>query len=356
MAVQAVNVSDLFTFTLSQYRRDKFTDLMSGYQDTIAFKRIYTKKKMQNEDGDGTSITFNLVTDTNGSFRFVPLGFTAVLNANPAALQGSIPWRRWTYNWWADGAESAMNKGPAQIVDHIKVRMFQGVGSMIVGMERALWRVPAATDDLSVFGIPYYIVKSATAATEANADGFNGLVPSGYTTVAGINPSTYPRWANYSDAYTAVSKDDLIRKMRRMAEKTNYKPLVDNMPIDAGGTDRGMYMNYNTYGALVEAAESQNDDLGADIASMDGGRVLFRRASLDWTPGLGDDTTNPVYSCQWANMWAARMNGWWEKTIKVDINPQQPTVATTHVVTNTNLICNNRRLQGVISNGTTMPT
>lgn len=354
MAIQAANIADLQTFTLSRYRKNRFTDLMSGYQKTIAFKRIYRKKKVADDDEGGTSVTFNLVTDTNGSFRFVGLGFTAVLGPPGSVLQGTVPWRGWTYNWWADGAEPMMNRGPARIMDIMKTRYFQAVGDMIKGVERALWRVPAVTDDTTIFGLPYYIVKSATAASFANADGFNGLVPSGYTTVASISPTTYPRWANYSDAYTVVSKDDLVRKMRRMCEKTDFMPLVDDEPIYDTGMDEGLYTNYPVYGAFVEVAESQNDDLGPDIASMER-KVMFNRAKLDWLPALEDDTTNPIYRVQWSNMFAARMGGFWEKEIPVPLNPQQPTVASTHIVTRTQLVCDDRRRQGVISTGTTMP-
>ncbi len=329
---------------------------MSPYQKTVAFKRIFTKKKAKDDDGSGTSITFNLLTDTNGSFRFVGLGFTATLAPPGTVLQGSIPWRGWTYNWWVDGAEPKMNSGAEQIVDIMKSRYFMAVGDMIKGTERALWRVPATTDDTSVLGIPYYVVKSATAASYTNADGFNGLVPSGYTTVAGINPTTYPRWANYSDAYTVVSKDDMIRKLRRAAEKTDFMPLVDGEPIYDTGMDYGWYTNYPTYGSMVEVAESQNDDLGPDIASMDGGKIQFRRSKLDWLPALEDDTTGAIYGIDWSQMYFARLDGFWEKEIKVPLNPQQPTVAATHFVTRTNLICTDRRKQCVLSTGTTMPT
>lgn len=355
MATQAANILDLITLTLPQFKRFKFTDISSNYQKTIAFKRIYRQKKTKNEDGDGVSIQFQLMTDTNGSFRFVGLGFTSVLAIPSTFISGSTPWRGWTYNWSVDGAEPAMNAGPAKIFDIMKARYFQGVGDMIKGVERALWRVPAVTDDTSVLGIPYYVVKSNTAATFANNDGFNGSVPTGYTTVAGINPTTYPRWQNYATQYTIVSKDDLVRKMRRMAEKTDFSPLVDDMPVYDVGNDYGWYTNYGVYGSWVEVAESQNDDLGADIAPMDGQKVMFRRAKLDWLPELENDTTNPVYCIDWSTMYAARMNGWWEKEIKVDLNPQQPTMASVHKVTRTNLICVDRRKNGVVATDTTMP-
>lgn len=357
MAVQATNISDLSTYTLSQFRKNKWTDHMSGFQKTIAMKRVFKKGKGDvGADDGGVSVTFNIVTDTNGSARFVGLAPTVTLSPPGNVLQGTIPWRGWTYNWWFDGPEIVMNSGAERIVNIMKTRYFQAVGDIIKVVEKALWRVPATTDDTSILGIPYYVVKSATAASYANADGFNGLVPSGYTTVAGINPTTYPRWANYSDAYTLVSKDDLIRKLRRMAEKTDFAPLVDGEAIDELGNDYGWYTNYAVYGSMVEVAEAQNDDLGPDVASMDGGKVMFRRSKLDWLPILEDDTTGPIYGIDWSTMAPIRMKGWWEKEIHVPLNPQQPTVDSTHVFTRANLLCIDRRKNGVISTGTTMPT
>jgi len=354
MATQAVNIADLMAFTLSQYRKKKWTDYMSGYQKTIAFKQIFTRKKAMGDDGGGVAVTFNILMDTNGSFRFVGLYFLSVLAPPAQVVQGSIPWRGWTYNWSVDGAEPKMNSGSEQIVDILKTRYFQAVGDMVKGTEQALWRVPAITDDESVFGIPYYVVKSATAATFANADGFNGTVPSGYTTVAGINPTTFPRWSNYADVYSVVSKDDLVRKLRRAAEYADFMPLVDGESIDKVGEGYGFYTNYAVYGAMVEVAESQNDNLGSDIASMEN-RVQFRRTRMDWVPELNRDTTGPIYGIDWTTMGFVRLNGYWEKEIKVPLNPQQPTVASTHFVTRTNLLCTDRRKNFVLSTGTTMP-
>lgn len=357
MATQADMIADLMTFTLTRYKKDRWTDVMSGYQNTTAFKRLIKQGKTDdNEDGGGTSITFNLLTDTNGSFRFVGLGFTAVLAAPGNVLQGSIPWRGWTYNWSFDSAEPVMNAGKERIVNIMKSRYYQAVGDMIKGVEKAMWRVPSVSDNTTMLGIPYYVVKTATAATYANNDGFNGLVPSGYSTVAGINPTTYPRWANYADPYTDISKDDLVRKMRRASEKIEWMPLVDDEPVYASGYEYEWYTNYSVYGGLVEVAESQNDDLGPDIAPMDGRKIMFKGSKLGWLPVLEDDTTGPIYGIDWKTMYFARMPGHWEKEIKVAQNPSQPTVSTSHTVTRGNLICIDRRKNCVLSTGTAMPT
>lgn len=355
MATQAANILDLVTLTLPQFKKFKFSDNSSDYQNTIAFKRIFNQKKTKNDDGDGTSIKFQLMTDTNGSFRFVGIGFTAQLAMPSTFIQGETPWRGWTWNWSVDGVEPAMQGSATKIFDIMKARFFAGRGDMIKGTERALWRVPSSTSD-DMLGIPYYIVKSNTAATLANNDGFNGLVPSGWSTVAGINPTTYPRWRNYATQYTNVTKTDWARKARRMAEKIRFMPLVDDMPVYDTGMDYASYMNYGLYEAIVEMAESQNDNLGADVAAMDGNKVMFRRAKCDWLPELESDTTNPFYMVDWGVMYAARQKGWFEKEIKVDLNPQQPTMASVHYVTRANLVCLDRRKCGVIATDTTMPS
>lgn len=357
MATQPANIADILVTTLPQFRKFRFTDMTSNYQKTVAFKNVYNKHKTKNDDGDGTSIKYNLMVDTNGSFRFVGLAFEAQTSMPSVFVQAEVPLRQWTYNWSVDGMEPAMQGSATKIFDILKSRYFAAVGAMIKGTERALWRAAGVSSD-DVFGIPNFVVKSNTAATLANNDGFNGNVPSGWSTVAGVTPSTQGnnRWYNYATQYTAVSKEDLVRKARRMSEKIDFMPLVDDMPLLKAGGGYGHYMNYSTYEPMVELAESQNDNLGADIASMDGNKLMFKRARLDWIPELEYDSTNPWYMIDWDTIYAARLKGWWEREIKIDVNPIQPTVATVHRVTRTNLICTDRRKNGVIATDTTMPS
>lgn len=354
MATQAADIRDLVTLTLPQFKKFKFTDISSDYQETVAFKRIFSQKKMKNDDGDGVSIKWQLMTDTNGSARFVGLGFTAVLAIPSTFIQGETPWRGWTYNWSADIAEPAMQGSATKIFDILKGRKFAAVGDIIKLTERALWRAASLTSD-DVYGIPNYIVKSNTAATLANNDGFNGLVPSGHTTVAGISPTTYPRWRNYATQYTNVTPTDFVRKATRMANKIRFMPLVNDMPIYDTGMDYASYTNYGLYSAVTELAQSQNDNLGFDIAAADG-KAMFRRGKFSWLQELEQDTTNPFYMIDWGVMYAARMRSLWEKDIPVDVNPQQPTMMSVHTVTRCNLICLDRRKHGVLATDTTMPS
>ena len=352
MPLQADDYADLITTTLDELGRLKFTDLASDYQNTIALKRLIKKNKTT-FDG-GPHVQFRAMVATNGSARAVGLGYTAVVNIPNVMTFGIVPWRHVTWNWAMERRVIAMNAGAAyKITDILKVERISAFGDAIQLFEKFFWRVPAATDDVTPYGLPYYIVKSNTAATYANANGFNGLTPSGYTTVAGISPTTYARWANYATQYTVVSKDDLIRKMRRAAYYIDWMPLVDDMPQYETGNDFGWYTNYAVLQPMEEILESQNENLGNDIASMDG-RVIFKRTPVSPVIELDKDTTNPIYGVNWGEMHTMGLTSEWMRETSVPVNPNQPTIQAVHTDCTYNLLCRNRRKQAVLSTGTSM--
>lgn len=350
--LQATDYADLITTTLNTYGRLQFTDLMSDYRNTIALKRLIRKNKMNFDCGP--EVEFSVITGTNGSARAVGLGESDQSNITNVMVRGKMPWRHVTWNWGVEHRTIAMNRSPAKIVDLAQTARISAMGAAIEFFEQRLWKVPSASDTLNIHGIPYYIVKSNTAATYANANGFNGLVPSGYTTVANLNPTTYARWANYATQYTAVTKDDLIRKARRMAEYTKFELLVDDVPDYNTGDDLNYCSNYALVGALEEILESQNENLGHDIASMDG-KAMFRRVPVLAIPELDADTTNPLYQINWGEMHAMGLRDWWMKETVLNPQPGQHTVTTTHTDCTLNLLCRNRRRMGVLATDTTMP-
>ncbi len=351
-SLQAADLADLVTTTLNELGELKFTDLMSDYQNTIALKRLMKKNKTTFEAGP--AVQWNIITDTNDSARFVGLGEPDIVNIKNVMTTAVIPWRHITWNWAIERREIAMNRSPRKIVDLTKTRRISSFGSAIIRFESAYWQVPAATDTVTPFGIPYYVVKTSTAATAANSNGFNGDVPSGYTTVASLLTTTYPRWKNYGDAYVSISKDDLVRKMRRMAVYTDFMPLVDEIPVYNTGDDYGYYTNYAVVSGMEELLEAQNDDLGPDVASMDG-KVLFRRVPITFVKFLDGDTTNPVYSLNWGELKTMVLRGEWMRETTMPIYPGQHTLSATFTDCTFNMLCRNRRRQGVIATATTMP-
>ncbi len=354
-ALQASGLADIMTATLPHLGKLKMTDMMSKYHDTIAVKRIFNQKKRKVDDGQ--SIRFNIIEDIGGSFTFVPLAWTASPTIKNVLTYGSVEWRYWKWDWSMIYEESIMNSGPSKILDIMKARRLSELGSMIVGLERHIWTAPDASDELSIYPIPYYIVKSNTAVT--TNDGFNGGNPSGFSAVAGINTSLTTgaglRYRNYATQYSTVSKVDLIRKMRRGTVYTNFKPLSEDFSNYEVGDDRGWYTNYSVVSVMEEILEAQNENLGKDLASMDG-KALFRGAPITTVQELDLDTTNPIYGIQWSVLGFTRMRNNWMRDIRVDLNPNQPTVSTVHNVSGCNTTCEDRRQQMVFATDTTMPS
>ncbi len=306
----------------------------------------------------GPEIQFNAITATNGSARSVGLAYVVDVNIPNVLEKGKMPWRYSHYNWGVEHRLITINSGDAKIIDEAQKNRLAGLGDYVDYMENRLWECPTlARFEIDPVGIPYFVVKSATAATDANNYGFNGTVPSGYTLVANLNPTTAfnGRYKNYSDAYTSVAKDDLIRKMRRAAEYTDFKPFVKGIPTHETGNEYGIYTNYSVRSTMVEILESQNDNLGSDMSKYED-TVYFLKRPVVSVPQLRADTTGPVYMLNWNSIGAMGLKGHWLNEQHFEKNPNQPTTSFTVVDSAWNMYCTNRRRQAVLSTGTTMPS
>lgn len=352
--LQASDIADLLVATLKNLGRLKMTDVMSDYQNTIFLKRLIKKGKMMFDGGD--ECQFNLITDTNGSARAVGLYYTANVNPTNVLTTGKMPWRHLTWNWAVERREIAMNAGSAnKILDLVKTRRIAAFGDGVKFFERRGWRVPAVTDTDNFHGIPYWVVKSATdAASDTTKFGFNGTVPSGYTVVGNINPTTYPRWANYADAYTNVSEDDLITKLERASDFTDFMPLVEEIPTYNTGDDYGYYTTYTVRQSMKQLLKAQNENLGFDLDPV-ANKLVWRRSPISWVRELDTDTTNPIYGLNWGVFHWMALKGEWMREQPVPFHENQPTTSAIHTDSSGNTYCTDRRRNFVISNGTTLP-
>ncbi len=356
MAVlQATTIADTLIDSLNHLDRLKFTDLMSDYEDTIALKKIMKNK--QSKLDSGPEIQFNAIINTNGSARHVPLGYVSNVDIPNVMTNGKMPWRHTTWNYGMERRLIQMNSGDGKIIDKVQEQRLAAFGDAIKLFEVTLWRCPTTTEfDLYPVGIPYFVVKSNTAFTTTNK-GLNGLVPANYTLVANINPSTGAngRWVNYAEQYTNITKADLIAKMRRCQFYTGFKPLVDGIPQHDSGNDFGIYTNYAVTSTMEQILEAQNENLGSDIASMEG-KATFMRTPLTPVIQLDPDTTNPVYMLNWGTIGCMGLKGEWMKEKYFPEQANQPTMMMWNVDCSWNMWCTNRRKQGVLATGTTMPS
>lgn len=345
MALQADNIADLVVATLKDLGEMKFTEIATDLQEFVAMRNLLRKNRIVLDSGYG--IQWQVMIDHSNAANFVGLYATDNVNVGDVMKQATMPWRHVTTNYAIDRRELAMNRSARRIVDLLKIRRIDAMIALAAKFEDRFWAVPAVDDETNPHGVPHWIVKS-------NSTGFNGTVPSGYTTVAGLNPTTYPRWTNYTAQYTNVTKDDFVRKARAMATKTKFMAPVEGIPTYNTGDTKGYYTNYACLGLLEELLEAQNDRLGTDLASMDG-RTLFRKVDVVYVPKLDADTTNPFYQIPWGDFKTYVLRGEWLNETKIDVMPNQHTVAAVHVDCSLNWIMKNRRTSGVIATNTGLP-
>jgi hypothetical protein len=346
-ALVATGLSDLVAATLRDLGRGRFTEIATDLQVHTAMRNLLKKNRVVFQSGVGAQ--WDVMVNHNQSAANVGIGSSDSVNIVDTLIQAQVDWRGTTANYGIFGQEPAMNREPARIVDLIKARRIACMISLAELMEGNFWGPPPqSTDVLTPYGVNYWIVKNAT-------EGFNGATPTGYTTVGNINPTTYPRWQNWTYQYTAVSRDDLIRHWRKAATFTNFQPPVDGIPTFDTGDIYGFYTNYGVIGPLEEALESQNDNLGEDVASQDG-RTLFRRVPVTWVPKLEADTTNPVYGIDWGVFKTMVLSGWWLKETFIPHYPGQHRDSAVFVDCFYNWLCRDRRRNFVLATGTTYPS
>lgn len=344
--IQAENLGDLIATTLKDLGEMRFTEIATDLQDHVAMRVLLKKERVVLESGTG--IQWDVMISADGSSRNVGLGATDIVNITDGMVQASSVWRNTTSNYAIIGQELAMNRTPRRIVDLLKARRIRCMIGLAELMEKNFWGFPAATDTVTPYGLPYWVTKNAT-------EGFNGGIASGYSLIGGLSPTTYPRWQNWTYQYTSVSRDDFIRHVRQAATKTFFRPPVDGIPTFNTGDKYGFYSNYSVIGQLEEAVESQNENLGNDIASKDG-TTVFRRVPVTYVPFLDADTTNPFYGLNWGVFKTYILRGWWLRETSIPVTPGQHTVASQHVDNTYNWICKDRRRCFVTATATTYPS
>jgi hypothetical protein len=344
--IQAENVVDFVNDTLKDLGKPKFTDISSNLQNHVAMKNLLRKNRAVLESGSG--IQFNVLVGQSNAARNVALAASDNVNQVDGMVQASTVWRNSQTSYMIIHQLMSMNREPSRIVDFVKQQRIMALISLAELMESNFWGAPSATDSLTPLGVPYWITKNATA-------GFTGGVLSGYTTVAGLSPTTYPNWQNWAAPYTAISRDDFIRAARQAATKTRFLPPVDGIPSPNTGDEYGFYTNYSVVQPLEEAVESQNDNLGHDVASMDG-KTLFRRVPVTWVSWLDRDTTNPFYGINWGWFKTYILRDEWMRETNIPYTPGQHNVASHFLDLTYQFLAKNRRPNFVLSNGTTYPS
>lgn len=345
MPTQADDILDLTTATLKELGRNKMTDLTGDLTEYVAATKILEKERAGLGQGYGKQ--FNVMKDDNGQATRTGLYAVENFNRKDVLTTGYAPFRHYYSNYVIDEREVKMNGGIARIVDVLLTQRLGGQISLVKLLESDFWDKPVdSTDNEKIFGIAYWIVPNASA-------GFNGGNPTGFAAGAGgISSTAVTRWANYTDQYTNVTKDDLIFKTRVASRRCGFTSPV-NFPDYAKGTRYAYYCNLDTITSLETQVEQQNENLMDDLASKDG-KAMFRRNPIVYAPALDDGQrsallpTDPFYGVDWGEMWAFYLNGEWMNETEPYKLPNQRRSVGVGIYLSFNICCTNRRKQFVI--------
>jgi hypothetical protein len=345
--IQAENVGDFVADTLKDLGKPKFTDISSNIQEHVAMQELLNENRAVLESGSG--IQYNVLVNQSNAARTVSLAESDNVNMVDGMVQASTVWRHIQTSYMIIRQLMEMNREPARIVDFVKTERIKAMISLAELVESLFWGAPSPTDAKTPFGLPYWVTKNATR-------GFTGDTLSGFPNKAGLTKTQYAGWANWAAPFAAVSRDDFIREARQAAVKTRFRPPTEGIPTPNTGDKWGFYTNYAVIQPLEEACESQNDNLGPDIAKYDG-KTLFRRLPVTWVPWLDRDTTNPFYGINWGWFKTYILRGEWMRETNVPITPGQHTVASYFIDCTLQWVSKNIREGGfVLSNGTTYPS
>jgi hypothetical protein len=303
--IQAADLPDLVAGTLQELGRNKIQNIAQNLQGYELVPRWFKKGKLTVDDGYG--IKRNLYNNVSGNARHVGLFDTDTNNIPNLIDQLEVPWRHAEAFWSVEyRSDVLMNRGASKIVDLIKLRRADAMLSMIEEVEDRGWGdAPSTTDKVLPYSIPYWVVKNNTV-------GFNGGYPGSHTTVGGVSLTDSPNFYNYSGQYTTINKTDLVAKMRTMHRKCRFKsPKEVSLPDyrDARVDQYRIYTNEDVISGFEDIGEGQNENLGKDIASMEGGGMAFRGHPLVWVPKLDSDTDDPVYFLDHSTFYACVLKG-----------------------------------------------
>ncbi|MBE3088312.1 MAG: phage major capsid protein [Planctomycetes bacterium] len=288
MPLTDANIADMITTTLHDLGRGSITQLAQELAEYYVLPRMLRSGGNVRIKSEGIGLKETLMTSMGGESRWVGLNEEDVYNWEDILTQLTVVWTRLNDNMMWERRMLLENRGEARVNNVIKPQRVAMWLRIATALEAGYFGTPDATDTKKPWGLKYWLTKNATT-------GFNGGLPSGFTTKGGVNITTYPAFKNYTFQYTNVTKADVIKKMRTAHRKTNWRSPYKVSEISSEfGARRQIFMNEETISAFEDLGEAQNENLGRDLAPFDD-MISFKKHPLIYIPYLDADTTNPIY-------------------------------------------------------------
>jgi len=333
------NIADMITTTLHELGRGRFYQIAQELSEYYVLPRLLRKGNVKIKT-NGIGIKETLMVTDGGSSRWVGLNEEDTYNWVDVLTALTVVWVRLTDNMMWERRMLLENRDEARINDVIKPQKVAMMLRIAKALEAGYFAAPDATDSKLPWGLKYWIVKNATT-------GFNGGLPSGFSTVGGVNLTTYPTYKNYTFQYAAVTKADVIKKMRTAHRATNWRsPYKTSQMESEFGARRQIFMNEETISSFEDVGEAQNENLGRDVASMDD-QIVFKKHPLIYIPYLDADTTNPIYMNDVDTIYPFVLQGDYLRETSARLAPNQHNTFVMDVDLSMNFVCVNRRANAV---------
>lgn len=287
MAPVTVNqINDYVHSTLDDYGPPSFRQIAQRLTRYEIFSRWFKEDKVRIQSGLGVNRRLMTDHDTDnlhtGPYSEDAYNFRDVLTH--LRVEFVYVKKPWGFNY----SSLLHNRGEALITNVVEPERANCMLNIAHDIEDKGWSSPASSSDTSVpYGVPYWVVKGT--------EGFNGGLPSGHSTVAGIDITEHDNFKNYCNEYADVTEDDLLFKMHDAKLATYFYSLAE-----VGGENEYIessfrcYTNKATWLRLNKLARARNDNYGLDLSYGEGG-TAYGGNKIVYVPKLDEDTDDPVY-------------------------------------------------------------
>ena len=354
MATVADNIKDFVAGTLRELGPLKFQQIAQNLQSYPALGKWLKKEKIVFDHGNG--IQRNLMSKLSNQAAHVGLLDTDTYDIPDLMVQLSVPWvhaqSKWGFIYQTD---ILMNSGDSAVFNVIEPRRADALISLAEELEAKAWSKPASSANTLPYGVPYWIEYSTPSAGT-----FGGSAST--ATVAGVSMATHPNFNNYTDTYVNVTKSDLLKKMRTGQRKLGWMSPVSIDDYRSGtGQRMQYYTNESIVSSLEDIGESQNENLGRDLAPAEAGagdvgsvdmQLVFRRHPIIWVPQLDDTSVftacvNPIYAIDHNTFYPVCLKGDFLRESEAKEVPNQHNLYRIFVDLSYNYLCIDRRRNAV---------
>ena len=333
-------IADMVTTTLNKLGRGRWWQIAQELTEYYVMPRLLRKGNVRIVN-DGLGIQETLMNKTGGESKWVGLKEEDALNQIDVLDTLTVLWCRLTDNMSWERRQLLENRGESRINDVIKPQRVAMMLRMATALEAAFFGAPDPSDIKKPWGLKYWVVKNTT-------QGFNGGIPSGFSSVGGVSLTDTPTYKNWTDTYTDITKADLIKKLRKAHRRTNWRSPVKATGMKGDfGMRRQLWMNEETISSIEDVGEGQNENLGRDVASMDD-QIVFKKHQLNYVPYLDADTTNPIYMLDDTTITPFVLKGDNLRESDARVSPRQHNSFEVHIDHSMNFVMPNRRANTVL--------